>query len=288
VIQPSIDAFSPKNQDMGSEAVAAILAHVGLLIGDERSSALPTFVRTDGSPGRVDHLCEIMSTGPPPDFATPLVVQVSRWDRLKDPIGVMRGFAEHVAHRTSAHVILAGPTVHSVADDPEGAQVFDEAEAAWRELPHIQRSRVHLACLPMIDLEENAAIVNALQRQATVIVQKSLEEGFGLTVAEGMWKSRPVVASSVGGIKDQIEDDVTGVLVHNPRDAAEFGEKVASLLESSDRADAIGARAHEHVRQHFLVNRHSLQYIRLLGEILPTPGAHRRSDGEQESFSIHG
>ena len=151
--------------------------------------------------------------------------------------------------------------------------MLDQAEAAWRELPRAQLKPGSdpPACLPMIDLEENAAIVNALQRKATIIVQKSLEEGFGLTVAEGMWKSRPVVASDVGGIKDQIEDGVTGVLIQDPRDRGEFGDKVASLLESPDRANAIGASAREHVRRHSLVNRHALQYIRLLGDILSDP-----------------
>jgi trehalose synthase len=110
----------------------------------------------------------VQSTGPPPDATTPIVVQVSRWDRLKDPLGVMRGFAEHAVADMDAHLILAGPTVHSVADDPEGHQVLDEVERAWRALPHIERSRIHLACLPMADVEENAAIVNALQRLTRV------------------------------------------------------------------------------------------------------------------------
>ena len=107
---------------------------------------------------------------------------------------------------TDSHLVLAGPNVHAVADDPEGAEVFDKTEQAWRELPAAQRARVHLACLPMNDVEENAAIVNALQRHATVVVQKSIQEGFGLTVTEAMWKARPVVASAVGGIQDQIID----------------------------------------------------------------------------------
>ena len=95
--------------------------------------------------------------------------------------------------------------------------MLDEVEAAWRAAAR-RRSRVHLACLPMADIEENAAIVNALQRHATVVVQKSIPEGFGLTVAEAMWKARPVVASAVGGIQDQIEDGVTGLLLDDPTD----------------------------------------------------------------------
>jgi len=269
IIQPSIDAFSPKNQHLPEETIRAILSHVGLVVGDSDTEASRSFTREDGSPGRVDRMCEVISTGPPPAFDAPLVVQVSRWDRLKDPQGVMLGFAEHVAEGTDAHLILAGPTVHSVADDPEAAEVLDEVEATWRKLPHTERSRVHLACLPMQDIDENAVIVNALQRHATIVVQKSLEEGFGLTVAEAMWKARPVLASAVGGIQDQIVDGETGALLEDPSDLRAFGETTLALLGDPERRSRIGASARERVRRHFLVNRHAAQYIRLLSEILP-------------------
>jgi trehalose synthase len=266
VIQPSIDVFSPKNQDLDTETVRAILTHVGLVVDGVEGP--PVFTRYDGTPGRVDRLCEVLSTGPPPHVDEPLVVQVSRWDRLKDHEGVMTGFAEHVAPATGAHLILAGPNVSAVADDPEGAEVLNEVWAAWRELPHARRSRVHLSCLPMADIEENAAIVNALQRHATVVVQKSLEEGFGLTVAEAMWKSRPVVASAVGGIQDQIQDGVTGVLLEDPTDIDTFGRLVLDLLNDPQRAQEIGARAREHVRRNFLANRHAVQYIDLFASVI--------------------
>ena len=267
IIQPSIDVFSPKNQELDADTVHAILTHVGLTVGNHAGGSAPVFTRLDGTPGRVDRRCEVISTGPPPSFDEPLVVQVSRWDRLKDPMGVMLGFAQHVTHASQAHLVLAGPTVHSVADDPEGAEVLDEVEAAWRDLPHAQRSRVHLACLPMADIEENAAIVNALQRHATIVVQKSLMEGFGLTVAEAMWKSRPVVASAVGGIQDQIEDGVTGLLLGDPQDLAAFGKRVVQLLNDPGLARAIGERARTHVRRRFLVNRHALQYVELFASL---------------------
>jgi trehalose synthase len=157
--------------------------------------------------------------------------------------------------------------VSGVADDPEGATVLDETEAAWRKLSASKRARVHLACLPMADIDENAAIVNALQRHATVVVQKSIQEGFGLTVAEAMWKSRPVVASDVGGIRDQIEDGRTGVLLEDSRDLQTFGESVRGLLMDPERAAALGRNAHEHIRRHFLANRHSLQYVELLANL---------------------
>jgi len=268
VIQPSIDAFSPKNQDLSDDQVRSILGHVGLLGAGALDGVTPTFTRYDGSPGRVDRLCEVLSTGPPPAVDAPLVTQVSRWDRLKDHMGVMLGFAEHAAETTDAHLVLAGPNVTAVADDPEGAEVLEEVAAAWRGLPHTQRSRVHLSCLPMSDIDENAVIVNALQRHSTVVVQKSLQEGFGLTVAEAMWKSRPVVASAVGGILDQVQDGETGVLLEDPRDLDTFGAEVCALLEDRDRAARLGRNAREHVRQNFLANRHARQYIELLGAVL--------------------
>jgi trehalose synthase len=154
-----------------------------------------------------------------------------------------------------------------VADDPEGAEVLNESVEAWRELPHATRSRIHLACIPMLDIEENAAIVNALQRHATVVVQKSLEEGFGLTVAEAMWKARPVVASRVGGIQDQITHGETGLLLDDPRDLKGFGEALVQLLEDHELAGRLGSQARERVRHHFLANRHAVQYIRLFASM---------------------
>ena len=268
VIPPSIDPLSPKNQDLSLEMVRTILRHVGLMVNGKSMTGVPAFRRFDGSTGQVKHRCDVQSTGPPPDFDTPIVTQVSRWDRLKDPLGVMQGFAEHVAGQSDAHLILAGPTVHSVTDDPEGQQVLDEVEQAWRKLPHFVRSRVHLACLPMSDVEENAAIVNALQRQAAVVVQKSLQEGFGLTITEAMWKARPVVASAVGGVLDQIEDGTSGFLLSDPRDLAAFGRLVLSALTDQDEAERLGRQARERVRRHFLVTRHLSQYVRLLERLI--------------------
>ena len=116
----------------------------------------------------------------------------------------------------------------------------------------------------MDDLEENAAIVNALQRHASVVVQKSLYEGFGLTVAEAMWKARPVVASAVGGIQDQIENGVSGVLLKDARDLDAFAAVLGGLLEDSARAEAIGAAARDRVRDHFLGVGHLLRYAKLI------------------------
>jgi trehalose synthase len=268
IVPPSIDALSPKNQEMDQVQVEAILRHAGLLEEDRRDGELAVFRRPDGTQARVERPCEVITDGFLPGPQTPLVVQVSRWDRLKDPVGVMRGFAAAFPGDAAAHLILAGPLLGSVADDPDGGAVLDELEEAWRALSPRVRNRVHVALLPMEDLDENGAIVNALQRQASVIVQKSLKEGFGLTVTEAMWKRRPVIATATGGIRDQISDGVNGVLLVDPLDLRAFGAALVGLLDAPARARKIGLAAHESVRAHFLENRHTLQYVDLLGRLL--------------------
>ena len=253
VIAPSIDAFSPKNQAMSFTAVTAVLRAAGLA-ADHHDPSRAAFERLDGSVGRVERRARMIEEHAL-RLDVPLVVQVSRWDRLKDPVGVLQGFAEHVRSEEAAHLVLAGPDVAAVADDPEGAEVLAETEAAWHELPRDVRRRVHLALLPMDDADENAIIVNALQRRADVVVQKSLAEGFGLTVSEAMWKGRPVVASDVGGIEDQIEDGRSGWLVP-PADLAAFGQRINELLADPHGAERMGAAAQARVRDHFLGPRH--------------------------------
>ncbi|HZT68003.1 MAG TPA: glycosyltransferase [Acidimicrobiales bacterium] len=265
VIPPSIDPFSPKNYDMSSEAVAAVLQAIGVLGGPPDVPA--TFARFDGTQGTVARRATIIGEDHGLDPSQPLVVQVSRWDRLKDMAGVMAGFAEGVAERSDAHLVLVGPAVDGVADDPEGAEVLAECASAWHRLRRQQRRAISLVTLPMDDVDENAAMVNALQRQATVIVQKSLFEGFGLTVSEGMWKAKPVVASAVGGIVDQIAAG-TGVLLDDPTDLEQFADVLVDLLRRPEDAIGIGDRARRHVIHHFLGDRHLLQLARLIGELL--------------------
>ena len=263
VIAPSIDPFSAKNHEMAPAEAVRVLRYVGLLAGDEHPAPAP-FVRRDGSPGRIDRHADILQTGPPPPSDRPLVVQACRWDRLKDMPGVMSGFAEIVARSSDAHLVLAGPSVSGVADDPESAVVLDECTAAWRALPHGQRARVHLACTPMRDPDETAAIVNALQRHASVVVQKSLAEGFGLTVAEAMWKRRPIVASGIGGIADQIFDGEHGLLLDDPTDLAAFGKAVLRLLDDPQLAARLGDNARRRAFEEFLPDRHLEQWAALI------------------------
>jgi trehalose synthase len=268
LIAPVIDAFSPKNQELDPETVGAILRVAGL--NDDGSTGTPAYTREDGTPARVERSATTFEGRKlrPDD---PVVLQVSRWDRLKDPLGVIKGFVDHVAPHTNAHLVYAGPAVEAVADDPEGKEVLEEAQAYFGELDPEAKDRVHLTALPMEDLAENAAIVNALQRRADVIVQKSIAEGFGLTVAEGMWKAKPVVASRIGGIQDQIVDGKSGILLDDPTDLAAYGAAVRDLLENPDRARAIGREAQERVRDHFLAVRSLLQYLALIEKLLRKP-----------------
>jgi trehalose synthase len=263
VIPPCIDAFAPKNQPLAPPTIGAILQAAGILDAREGDRAAPVFRHLDGSPGRVVGRAEMIQDEPiPPD--APIVVQVSRWDPLKDPLGVLQGFIRHVPDRLGAHLVLAGPAADSVSDDPESEQVLQQVRRAAAALPGAARARLHLACLPMEDREENAAIVNALQRRADVIVQKSLVEGFGLTVAEAMWKARPVLASRVGGIQDQITHDRSGLLLDDPGDLAAFGRATATLLEDPERATRLGQEAHRRVRQDYLAPRRLTQELDLI------------------------
>jgi len=266
VIAPSIDAFSPKNHAMAFTSVIAVLRAAGLAADRHHHYPRAVFERLDGTVGCVASKARLVEEGQL-WLGVPLLAQISRWDRLKDPLGVLAAFAEHVRANEEPHLLLAGPDVTTVADDPEGEEVFAEVEAVWSGLPRHIRRRVHLALLPMVDSDENAVIVNALQRRADVVAQKSLAEGFGLTVAEAMWKGRPVVASQIGGIREQIEDGRTGFLV-DPGDPHTFGERVSSLLDDPHAAERMGAAAQTRVRDLFLGPRHLGQYVELLDRVL--------------------
>lgn len=261
VIAPSIDPFSAKNQDMDPAVVRAILGHIGVIAAFP-GARVPAFTRRDDTPGRVDHVADIVRTGAAPPADAPLVVQVSRWDHLKDMAGVMQGFADSAPRH--AHLALVGPDVSQVADDPEGAQVLGECVDQLHGLPPAVRDRIALVALPMSDDEENAAMVNAVQRHAAVVVQKSLAEGFGLTVAEAMWKGRPVVASAVGGIPDQLTDGRHGVLLEDPHDLPALGAALDRLLGDPSEAARLGRAARERVTEHFLNSRSLVQYVRLI------------------------
>ena len=270
IIPPSIDAFAVKNEELSPSIVASILARAGIVAGVGRR---PLFARADGSPARVDREARVVGGPLPP--GVPVVAQVSRWDALKDPVGVIDGFVAGIAPlHPESHLLLAGPDVQAVDDDPEGAAVLADCVARREHLDPDVARRVHLAALPMVDLDENAAIVNAIQRHATVVVQKSIAEGFGLTVSEAMWKGRPVVAGAVGGINDQIDDGVSGLLV-DPLDLGAYADAVNRLLADPELAARIAEGGRRRVRSRYLGPRHLVQYLQLFRRLVASEQGER-------------
>jgi trehalose synthase len=175
----------------------------------------------------------------------PIVAQVSRFDRWKDPIGVIEAF-KMARKRINATLVLLG---NIAADDPEGPDVYQSL------LSH-QEERI------LILSRQDAALVNALQRKAAVIFQKSIREGFGLTVTEAMWKGTPVIGGNVGGIRHQIQDGENGFLVNS---IAEAAERLVQLLEDPELRKRIGSAAKETVRSKFLLSRYAEQHLDLYG-----------------------
>jgi trehalose synthase len=174
----------------------------------------------------------------------PLVVQISRFDRWKDPEGVIKAF-KLAKKEVNCTLVLLG---NVATDDPEGTEVY-------QSLLDSQEERI------IILSRQDGALVNALQRRAAVVLQKSIREGFGLTVAEAMWKGTPVIGGNVGGIRYQIEDGVNGFLVSSIEEAA---ERIVQLIKNRELCERLGQKAKETVRQKFLLTRYLEQYLDLL------------------------
>ncbi len=264
VIAPALNPLSPRNETLNPATVEAILRTTGLEQDGSRGDT--RFVRMDGTAGRVDQRARITEVGPLPQDAQ-LILQVSAWDRLKDPAGVIESFAQSVAPHTSAHVVIAGPKADDRKKEPEAQAVLDETLSAWADLPLAIRSRVHVAEIPVEDPEEAAVIVNALQTRASVILQKSRGEGFGMTVLEAMWKERPVVCTRVGGLQEQVIDDVTGFLVE-PGDNAAAGTAICRLLVDRELSQRMGTAGHERVRQRFLLPQGAKRWGAVIASVL--------------------
>lgn len=206
---PAINPFSIKNRDMTEAEIQERLVHYNI----------------------------------PTDL--PLVVQVSRFDRWKDPEGVIRAF-KIARKEIDCTLVLLG---NIATDDPEGEAVYDS-------LIKQREDRI------IILSHQDTALVNALQRRATVVMQKSIREGFGLTVAEAMWKGAAVIGGNVGGIRYQIEDGVNGFLVSSVEEAA---DRLIQLLKNKKLREEMGQRARETVREKFLLIRLLEQYLDLFG-----------------------
>lgn len=267
IIRPVLDPFSAKSREIDPVDCIDILQTVGILDGSAGST--PVFTRTNGEMADV-HTPAILLREKAPAPETPLVVQVSRWDPLKDMSGVMHAFVGN-AGTMDAHLVLAGPDVASVSDDPEGQQVLAEVSAEWQALPLEDRERVSIVCLSMHDPEENAIVVNALQRHAKIVVQKSIKEGFGLTVTEAMYKHKPMVASAVGGIVDQVRDGVNGYLVQ-PLDIEGTGAAIAALLADPVKAAEMGEQGHAAAVSEFMPDNSLISWARTVDAALESRG----------------
>lgn len=262
VITPSIDPFSAKNERLDPDSVAAVLAAAGIVDSDRPRE----FRHEDGRVDRLALRADLLDTGPvPPDV--PLVAQLSRWDPQKDMVGVLEAFAHH-DRGDEAHLLLSGPSVAAVDDDPEAGAVLRECVETWRALPQRLRRRVHLACVPLDEPAAAATVANAIQRHASVVAQKSLAEGFGLTVVEAMWKERAVVATRVGGIVDQLAHEVHGLLVDDPQDGPTFADYVQRLLADASYTARLGRAAYVRAHEDFLGDRHLEKYGRLFASVL--------------------
>lgn len=213
LIPPSIDPLSEKNMELSAEEVQLTRLRCGI------------------------------------DAERPMMLQVSRFDRFKDPIGVYQAYRLAKKFIPSLQLVLAGG---SATDDPEGEAVLDEVRAAARDDPD-----AHILLLP----PDAHRTINALQRSADFVVQKSIKEGFGLTVAEALWKGKPVIGGDTGGIRLQVINHHTGFLVSSPEGAA---LRIRYLLHHRDRLLHMGEKAREFVRQNFLITRNLREYLTLM------------------------
>ncbi|HZD42855.1 MAG TPA: glycosyltransferase, partial [Methanomicrobiales archaeon] len=219
IVYPAIDPLSDKNRDLSAEEVERIL----------REFNVPT--------------------------DKPLITQISRFDKWKDPEGVIDVF-RIVRERVDCRLVLCGSMA---PDDPEGWMIYRGVEEKARDL-------LESGDLILLTVENNL-LVNALQRASAVILQKSLREGFGLTVTEALWKGKPVISSRVGGIRLQIQDGESGYLL-DPTDTEGFANRILQVLEDPDLADRLGRNGKEYVRKNFLITRKLLDYLDMMNEEL--------------------
>jgi len=211
LISPSIDPLSDKNKELPEDLIDSVCERFGL------------------------------------NRDRPVVTQISRFDYLKDPVGVIRAY-KMVKEHVDCQLVLAGG---GATDDPEGMKVLAEVKQEAADDPDI----FVLFLPPGSDIE-----INALQRASDVILQKSLKEGFGLTVAEALWKAKPVVASAVGGIPLQIAHKYSGILSHSNEGTAYY---IKQLLNAPQYAEKLGMNGREHIKNNFLITRHIRDYLLL-------------------------
>ncbi|AKU97259.1 Trehalose synthase [Labilithrix luteola] len=283
-MQPGIDPWSHKNRELRPHKLMGVLCNAGLQSAtspvltpafEHRVSRLDGASRTRPSDG-----CEDLGL-----LFRPIVTQISRWDFLKGWEPLLLAFARlktrgsHMASADPRHarridlvrLILAGPDPSSIQDDPQAHEDLRSLLATYRTLPAEVRNDVAILTLPMHSRKENALIVNALQRCSTVVIQNSLEEGFGLTVTEAMWKRLPVIGTSASGLQRQIRNRVDGLVTNDPRDPDEIAHNLDVLLADEHMRDAMGSSGQRRVYDHSLVFNQIRAWLRLLTNAVAEP-----------------
>lgn len=229
LIPPSIDPLSDKNMELSPEEIQGV------------------YSRFDINPNH------------------PMILQVSRFDRFKDPLGVVEAYRLAKKYKPNLQLVLAGG---GAADDPESEAVLNEVRTASAEDPDI-----HILFLP----SDAHRTINALQRAADIVLQKSVKEGFGLTVTEALWKRKPVIGGNTGGIRLQVINHHTGFLVDTPEGAA---HRIRYLLQYPDKREYMGNQGHQFAKDNFLITRHLREYLTVIATLLG-------GKQEQIDFTLH-
>jgi trehalose synthase len=282
LIMPGIDPLSFKNRELSAHKLAGVLKQAGLArsrhpVVPEALAEQVTRLRPDGTFGLMDEETEI---GIP---FRPIVMQISRWDRLKGYEPLLEAFVlmkRNIADRSiserhrrrlnNVRLVLAGPDPAAVADDPEAQSVLSALIDRYRRLPHWIQSDVALLSLPMGSREDNALMVNALQRCSSVVVQNSLREGFGLTVTEAMWKQCGVLGSRACGIRRQIRDGLDGRLVEDCEDPEHIATLLDEMLEDLPGRARLGRCAQRRAHDEFLIFSQLRTWLETLAEHVGT------------------
>ena len=282
ILSPAIDPLSHKNREMSVPKLTGVLRVAGLIESDHPLLVPPFQARVERL-GDSGGYCAagLHDLGV---LFRPCVLQVSRFDRLKGFAPLMAGFARLKALASAAdrspwqrdvlaasRLILAGPDPSGVQDDPEAAEVLDDLAARWRRLPADVRTDVALLRLPMASAKENARIVNALQRCATVVAQNSLAEGFGLTASEAMWKARATMVGPAAGLRAQIRDGVDGRVVSDAADPEAVAALLAEMLTAPKSREAWGANARARVAGSFNILRMTARWLDILAGLANAP-----------------
>lgn len=278
IIYPALDPLTAKNRPLKVQSVVSVLERSALLhsLGPGVEPPFDNVARRFQQDGTWQPAVRPDDIGL---LTRPIVLQVSRWDRLKGFLPLMRGFArfkqrlatrardQHSRRLELARLVLAGPDPDSIADDPEGREVLAELSEAYLGCSPEVRADIALIALPMANPVINAQIVNALQRVATIGVQNSLREGFGLTITEAMWKGVPVLTNSRAcGPRQQVRDGVDGRMIGDPGNMDQIAQALCDML-SSEELEEWGRNAQQRVHEHFLIYSQLRHWVRLLATL---------------------